>query len=570
MKNCWGVDRVYTIGFVWQGRHLGGTTILTRGDLSSKKDAIEMIMDQAAITVNRIRVEAALRKSEEKYRLIAENMADVITTTDMKLRFTYVSPSIIRLRGFTAEEAMTQTIDQIMTPDSFQRVSKTFEEELQLESAGTADPARSRILVSEEYKKDGSIAWVENTVSFIRDNEQKAVGILVVSRDVTERKTIEEQLFQAQKMESVGRLAGGVAHDFNNMLGVIIGHAEMALDQADMTQPIHGDLLEIQKAAQRSANLTRQLLAFARRQTASPVVLDLNETISGIFNMLRRLIGENIDLEWKPGPGLWAIKIDPVQVDQILANLLVNARDAIAGVGKVSIETKNQMIDDSYKESGTNFIPGPYAMISVSDSGTGIGKHDLEHIFEPFYTTKEVGKGTGLGLATVYGIVKQNNGFINVYSEPDKGTVFKIYLPKAADSISSPEEEIPRKKLNGSETILMVEDEKAVLKLGKSILGRYGYTVLDAQTPNAAIALAKSRREKIHLLITDVIMPEMNGKELMEILLDLHPEIKCLFMSGYTADAISHHGVIDKGVNFLQKPFSVKSLAEKVRELLDG
>ena len=523
------------------------------------------------------RAEAALRESEEKYRLIAENMADIITVTDMNLRFSYVSPSVLRVRGFTVEEAMAQTLEEVMTPESLQQVYRAFEEEVQLEADKTADPARTRIMELEEYRKDGSTVWLENIFSFIRDTDGNPVGILSLTRDITERRRAEKekamlqaQLNEAQKMESVGRLAGGVAHDFNNMLGVIIGHAEMAMDQVNAGELLHEDLVEILKAAQRSADLTRQLLTFARKQTVSPVVLDLNDTISGMLKMLMRLIGEDIDLTWNPVPGIWAVKMDPAQIDQILANLLINARDAIAGVGKVTIETHNVSLDETYCTAHAGFVPGRYVMLAVSDSGAGMDKAVLANIFEPFYTTKDVGKGTGLGLATVYGIVKQNSGFINVYSEPGNGTSFKIYLPEVAETAEPRKEHAAEKQLNGSETILLVEDEKAILNLGSTILKRYGYTVLAARTPHAALSIAKSHQGEIHLLITDVIMPEMNGKDLAQQILHLYPETRCLFMSGYTANVIAHHGVLDDGVHFLQKPFSVKSLADKVRDLLDA
>jgi CheY-like chemotaxis protein len=372
-------------------------------------------------------------------------------------------------------------------------------------------------------------------------------------------------------MESVGRLAGGVAHDFNNMLGVIIGNAEMALDDFDHTQPVYRDLQEILKAAHRSADLTRQLLAFARKQTVSPKVLDLNETVESALKMLRRLIGEDIDLMWKPASGLWPVKVDPCQIDQILANLCVNSRDAIAGVGEITIETGNARFDEGYCRDHAGFSPGEFALIAVSDSGCGMDKEILRHIFEPFFTTKEVGKGTGLGLSTVYGIAKQNNGFINVYSEPGRGTSCKIYLPRAEAGVS--DEESPGEKKNdpgGTETILLVEDEESMLALGKSILERHGYLVLAAPGPSGALAFARSHPGPIHLLITDVVMPEMDGKALGDILRDSRPDCKCLFMSGYTKDAIAHHGILREGIHFLQKPFSVTTLLEKVREVLDA
>ena len=371
-------------------------------------------------------------------------------------------------------------------------------------------------------------------------------------------------------MESVGRLAGGVAHDFNNMLGVIIGRAEMALEPDASTDKLQHDLKEILKAAQRSADLTRQLLAFARKQTAIPKILDLNDTISGTLKMLRRLIGEEIDLFWVPELDLWKVKIDPSQVDQILADLVVNARDAISGVGAITLRTENVVIDDSYGEETPEFIPGEYVLLTLSDTGAGMSQEVRENIFEPFFTTREVGEGTGLGLSTVYGVVKQNDGFIDVASEPGKGTVFKIYLPRFQAEITKvPPGELAGKRPTGTETILLVEDDEAILNLGKMILEKLGYTVLAARTPKHAINLVEEHPGDLHLLITDVVMPEMNGRELAERLNAFLPDLKCLYMSGYTSDVIAHRGILEEGVNFIRKPFGSDDLAAKVRQVLD-
>ena len=388
-------------------------------------------------------------------------------------------------------------------------------------------------------------------------------------KDEEEREKLQGQLLQAQKMESVGRLAGGVAHDFNNMLGVILGRAEMAQDQIDPAHQVYTDLVEIRKAAERSVNLTRQLLAFARKQTIAPKILDFNDAVSGMLNMVRRLIGEDIDLVWLPHFDLWPVKMDPSQLDQILANLCVNARDAIAGVGKVTIETENISFDETYCTRHPGFRPGEYVLLAVSDNGCGMDKDTLLHLYEPFFTTKEMGKGTGLGLATVYGVVKQNNGFINVYSEPGQGTTFKIYLPRHR-AIAEPAVESFSKQptARGQETILLVEDEPAILAMTRIMLERLGYTVLPANTPSEAIRLAETYAGRISLLLTDVVMPEMNGRDLTRHLMSLFPNLKPLFMSGYTANVIAHHGVLDQGVQFIEKPFSKKALADKIRAVL--
>ena len=384
-----------------------------------------------------------------------------------------------------------------------------------------------------------------------------------------ERKSLQDQLLQAQKLEAVGRLAGGVAHDYNNMLGVIIGYAELAMAKMAPSNPLHPDLEEIHKAALRSAEITRQLLAFARKQAVAPKVLDLNETVEGMFKMLRCLIGEDISLTWLPQADLWPVIIDPAQVGQILANLCVNARDAIKGVGKVTIETANVTFEDKYGSDVTAVMPGEFVSLTVSDDGCGMDKETLNEIFEPFFTTKDVNQGTGLGLAMVYGIVKQNDGFINVYSELDNGTTFQIYLPRHKSTPETIEEAgVERTALSRGETVLLVEDEPAILQIGKLMLERLGYQVLPVSMPKDSIRLATDYPGSIDLLITDVVMPEMNGRELADQLRVIRPGLKILFMSGYTADAIAQHEVLNEQVNFIQKPFSKEDLAAKVRAAL--
>jgi PAS domain S-box-containing protein len=424
------------------------------------------------------------------------------------------------------------------------------------------------------FSSFGKECWVSCLFTpFMHEGEQQ---LLLMMADISERKQAEQereklqtQLNQSQKMESVGRLAGGVAHDFNNMLGIILGHTEMVMDDMNPAHPLHGDLEEIRKTANRSAALTRQLLAFARKQTIAPKVLDLNETIESMFNMLRRLVSENIGLAWLPGAHAWPVRMDPTQIDQILVNLCVNARDAITNGGRITIETGTASFDEAYCADHAGYLPGDYVLLAVSDDGSGMTPETLKNLFEPFFTTKEINKGTGLGLATVYGIVQQNNGFINVYSEPQQGTTFRIYLPRHEDNAAPPHqiEPVPADK-RGNETILLVEDEPAILKMTTIMLQRLGYTVLGANTPGEAIRLAHEYSGDIHLLMTDVIMPEMNGRELAADIQFHYPRIKRLFMSGYTADMISHQGILGEGVNFIQKPFSKKELAAKMRESL--
>jgi signal transduction histidine kinase len=422
----------------------------------------------------------------------------------------------------------------------------------------------------------GVTYWDWSLIPLINDSGN-VTGLVYTLAEVTERIRAEEekdkleaQLQLAHKIESVGRLAGGIAHDFNNLLTVILGHAQLGIMKTDPSQPLFANFEEIYRAGQRSADLTRQLLAFARKQTVAPTVLDLNNTVTGMLNMLQRLIGEDIELTWLPATDLWHVNMDPSQIDQILVNLCVNARDAISGVGKITIETGNIVSDDSYCDHHTGFVPGEYVMLAVSDDGSGMDKETLGHIFEPFFTTKGVGEGTGLGLATVYGIVKQNNGFIYVYSETDHGTTFNIYLPRHDASPGQAQAESTEVfDVGGIETILLVEDERAILEMTTTMLKMQGYTVLSANTPDEAIHMAEEHSGEIHLLVTDVIMPRMNGQDLAKKLLPSYPHIKHLFMSGYTANVMAQNGILDVGVYFIQKPFSMQVLATKVREVLN-
>jgi PAS domain S-box-containing protein len=517
-----------------------------------------------------------LDKSEKRYRLLAENVQDVIFVLDLDLNYTYVSPSVKVLRGYEPEEVLEQQACETLTPESWDLAVKTVSEAMELEKAGHEDLQRSRTLELEMRRKNGTTVWTEVSVSFIRDEDGRPAGILGVTRDITGRKQTEAekmklqaQLVQTQKMESIGRLAGGVAHDFNNMLAIILGYAELALNKVNPSDSLHADLEEIRMAAGRSADLTRQLLAFARKQTISPEALDLNGTVEEMLKMLRRLLGEDINLSWLPGKRLWQVMMDPSQLDQILANLCVNARDAISGVGKMTIETGNRIFDADYCTTHPGSVQGEYVMLNVSDNGCGMDKETQQQIFEPFFTTKETGKGTGLGLATVYGIVKQNNGFINVYSEPEQGTTFTIYLPRLigmATQIQSEESAEPA--AHGNETILLVEDDTVILKMTTIMIENLGYTVVAASTPGEAIRLSEKHSGQIQLLVTDVIMPDMNGRDLARNLSSRYPSLRSLYMSGYTANVIAHHGVLDPGVDFIQKPFSMRDLAAKVRKVL--
>jgi len=499
----------------------------------------------------------------ERERLLSaiEQAGDVVVIMDVEGVIQYVNPAFTSVTGYEREEVIGKK-GSILTSDEQE---KNFYRELwQTISGGSRFKCRLA-----NKRRDGTVYKVDVTISPVFEADGKIVSYVAVSRDVTEHILMEEQLRQAQKMEAVGRLAGGVAHDFNNMLGVIIGHAEMALERIAPGHPFYADFEEILKAAERSAGITRQLLAFARKQTVAPLVLDLNDVVEGMLNMLRRLVGEDIDLAWLPGAGLPSVNIDPSQIDQLLANLCINSRDAIAGVGKLTIETGGVTFDRQYCAEHEGFFPGDFVLLAVSDDGCGMSKALIANIFEPFFTTKGVGKGTGMGLATVYGIVKQNSGFINVYSEPGKGTTFKIYLPAHKGQCAERQEKCPEDIRHGQgETILLVEDEAANMELGRLMLESFGYRVLAAGSPREAMRFADEHAGAIDLLMTDVVMPEMNGRELAGRLQSLYPGLKCLFMSGYTANVIVHNGVLEEGVNFLQKPYSRQVLAEKVRAAL--
>lgn len=511
-----------------------------------------------------------LHDSEERYRLIMESVAVIPWEFNIpENRWTYVSSRITDLLGYAPEEWTTlEWWQELIHPEDHWVPEYCAD----LTSRGEEHSMEYRLRA-----KDGSFVWVNDLVAIIMLDGKPNImrGVLV---DITERKQaekerikLEQQLHQMQKIESVGRLAGGVAHDFNNMLGVILGHTHLALMETDPTQPLHANLEEIRLAAERSADLTRQLLAFARKQTIAPKMLDLNDTVVGMLKMLQRLIGEDINLAWQPSTGLWQVKMDPSQIDQILANLCVNARDSLSDNGKIVIETANRTIDEHYALENPDAAPGEYVALTVSDNGCGMNKETMTQIFEPFFTTKGVGEGTGLGLATVYGAVKQNGGFISVYSEPDMGTKFIIHIPRYAGQSGQADDGQDEKPLpRGNETILLVEDEPAILKMVSIVLTKQGYNVMKMQFPGEALQLTKESTNKIHILITDVVMPEMNGRDLSKQLQAIHPNLKTLFMSGYTADVIAHHGVLDDGVHFIQKPFSLQNMAVKVREVLDS
>jgi len=517
------------------------------------------------------KTEEALRLSEGKYRRLHQSMTDGFVYVDLQGAIRESNAAYRGMLGYTGEELSRLTYMDL-TPAKW-RASEQHIIDTQVVGKGY-----SEVYEKEYQRKDGSIFPVELKTFLVCNDQGEKEGMWAIVRDLTERKqaekaqkALEEQLFQAQKMESVGRLAGGVAHDFNNMLSVILSYAQMGLEKTEPGSSLHGYLQDILDAAQRSASITRQLLAFARKQTVVPQVLDLNTTVDSMLKMLRRLIGAHITLTFLPQANLWPVKVDPAQIDQLLANLCINSRDAITGAGKITIATGTVTFDASYCAHHAGAVPGEYVLLTVSDDGCGMERVLLDKIFEPFFTTKELGQGTGLGLATVYGIVKQNNGSINVYSEPGKGTTFRIYLPRHTIRALAVETESPAPiPLGQGETVLVVEDEPAILTLTSRMLSGLGYTVLTASGPAEAIEIAHAHTAGLELLLTDVVMPDKTGRDLAELLLLSHPRLKCLYMSGYAANIIASHGILEERLNFIQKPFSVRELSIRVHETLSS
>ncbi len=524
----------------------------------------------AQLFAERKRAEEALRKSEGKFQKLFDEAPVGYQEIDSEGRIIRINRTELDMLGYTAEEMLGRYVWEFITDEESRQKVKG-------KLAGAIPTGRA--FDRPFQRKDGTTFPAVMEDRALLDSEGKITGIRATIQDVTERKRAEEekallqeQLRQSQKMEAIGKLAGGVAHDFNNLLTVIQGYSELILKGLNPDNRLCQDVREILNASERASSLTRQLLAFSRKQVLQPKVLDLNLHVSNMDKMLRRMIGEDIELVTLLAKDLGRIKADPGQIEQVILNLAVNAKDAMLSGGKLTIETANVELDENYARSHIIITPGNYVILSVSDTGVGITPEIKERIFEPFFTTKEKGKGTGLGLSTVYGIVQQSGGNIWVYSEPGLGTTFKIYLPRIEEGTESLRPAaVSTKPLGGSETILLVEDEEMVRKLACTVLEKNGYRVLEAPNGEEALRIAQEHSAKqIHLMITDVVMPGMSGRELADCLESVRPEMKVLYMSGYTDDAIIHHGVLDPGIAYIQKPFAPDVLALKVREVLDG
>ena len=505
--------------------------------------------------------EEALRKLSRA----VEQSADTVLITNREGVIEYVNPAFEALTGYTGQEVIGENPRILKSgeqaPEVYQELWKTI----------LSGNVYRSILVNR--KKNGDLYYAEESISPVRDPSGVITHFISNGRDLTERHRLEAQLLQAQKMDAIGRLAGGVAHDFNNLLTIIMSYTELANDTVTPGTSIAHRLQEILSAARRAAQLTRQLLAFSRKQPQALRVVELNEVIAEVTQTLPRLIGEDIELTFSLGSGLGPVRVDPVQIEQILMNLAANARDAMPQGGNLKIETSDVYLDDQYVHRKHAIIPvGRYALITVTDDGAGISPEHLPHIFEPFYTTKPLGKGTGLGLATVYGIVKQNRGFIWAYSEPGHGTIFRIYLPCVATTVNNTEapDRLSEPAVGGFETVLLVEDEDAVRAATAEFLRIQGYTVLEARDGLDALSVARNHGSTIHLLVTDVVMPNLSGGQLARELEALRPETKILFVSGYPGKTVVDHKVVDLETNFLQKPFTLRQLAAKIREALKG
>jgi two-component system, cell cycle sensor histidine kinase and response regulator CckA len=538
-------------------------------EVEERQMAQENLQEQAVFLEEEISerrlAEEALTASEERLRLILDSTGEAISGIDLDGRCSFCNSAFLGMLGYDHPEQLLGKDLHLTVHHSRSDGTSIPKEQCRIKEATSAG-AGAHVNDEVFWRRDGSCFAVEYW-SFPQMKEGKVVGTVVTFIDITERKKLEEQLRQAQKMESIGRLAGGVAHDFNNMLSVIMGAAELSkcrLPEGDGVLPY---LELISKAAARSSEITRQLLAFSRKEVVMPKPVNLNAQIVESEKMLRRLISEDVKLSFLPAAQLWSVLIDPSQLDQILMNLAANASDAMPGGGSLGIETANVHLDYSFASLQVNAKAGDYVLLTVTDTGVGMDRNTVEHIFEPFFTTKGVGKGTGLGLATVYGIVTQNNGFINVFSEPGRGSVFKIYFPRLRDQVAIEEKREPGNEAVAG-TVVLVEDEEMVLWMATKLLEEMGFQVIQAESPEQALSICAAPEQKIDLVLSDVVMPGMNGKQMFDRLKKLRPELKVLFMSGYSEEIVAQRGIVEEGMHYIQKPLEMNKLYQKIREVL--
>jgi two-component system cell cycle sensor histidine kinase/response regulator CckA len=547
----------------------GARDFIVKGKLARLLHAIERELEESRMRQARREAEKALRESEEYVRLLLDSTGEGFFGVDCKGAFTFANRAATTVLGYAGQGSLVERDAHALLHGS-----KPFD----VRCAGDSCRLRQTLLgeeiafVDDEAfdRADGSRFEVEvRLFPVIRDGTR--LGSVATFVDLSERRRLEQQLRQSQKMEAIGSLAGGVAHDFNNLLSVILSYTEMLSDGLKLGDPMRDELDEVRKAGERAAQLTRQLLAFSRQQMLQPRSLDLNQVVNGLEAMLKRLLGEDIELSLLTQRTLGQVRADPGQVEQVLMNLVVNSRDAMPDGGKITIETENVELTAEYAASHVGVKPGPYVLMAVTDTGIGMDAATQRRIFEPFFTTKEKGKGTGLGLSMIFGIVQQSGGHIWVYSEVDKGTTFRIYLPRT-DGVVEAAEIMPSGPvvLRGTETVLLVEDDEQVRATSRTILRRNGYNVLEAANGGEAFLVCERYTARIHILVTDVVMPRMSGRQLAERLMPLRPEMKVLYLSGYTENTIVHHGILDSGISFLQKPIVPDSLLRKVREVLES
>ncbi|OGP72670.1 MAG: hypothetical protein A2W09_01475 [Deltaproteobacteria bacterium RBG_16_50_11] len=573
-------DRERVLAEVYKG-HANGNPFRSEYRMVTKDGRIVLVRDESFLVKDEtgqpsmiqgvmwdisehLEAREALEKNETKFMAIFERVAVGIALVDMEGRLMKSNPALQVMLGYLEEELRNRIFTEFTHPDDATVDMGLFQEVV----AGKRDHYQ---MEKRYIRKDGAVIWARLTVSLVRSQEGERPFTIRMVEDITEQKRLESNFLQVQKMETVGQLAGGIAHDFSNLLTVIKGYSQLSLGELKEGDPLKGNMEEIQRATERAMDLTRQLLVFSRRQVMDMKVLDLNAIITDLSRMLGYIIGEDIELITVLAEDLGRVKTDPGQIEQVILNLVVNARDAMPNGGNLAIETSNVELDEDYAHTHIQVTPNRYILLSVSDTGCGMTPEVMERIFEPLFTTKGKGKGTGLGLSTVYGIVKQSGGHIWAYSEPGQGSTFKIYLPRVEEEI---DRDSRRKDTghvsSGNETVVLVEDDPSVRGLASRVLRQYGYTILEATDGDEAIQLGHDHLdEKIHLLLTDVVMPQMGGKELVKQFKTLHPEVKVLFISGYTDHAITHHPGFNPGEPFLGKPFSPTTLARKVRDVLD-